>query len=96
MVAAPAAHTELSDDRASGCPASRFSHAPSFSLLRKAVEHGESPARRIHVGPLFTTDSFYSPDPSSSTVLCAHGTIGIDMEAAALYAGGPAKGSSRP
>jgi purine-nucleoside phosphorylase len=40
----------------------------------------------MHVGPLFTTDAFYNPDVDLVPRLLAYGTIGIDMEAAGLYA----------
>lgn len=85
VVAASAAHTN-SNMTTGWVPGVTLSHAPSFGLLRKAVEHGEATGKTIHVGPLFTTDSFYNPDTALVDNLLTYGTIGIDMEAAGLYA----------
>jgi purine-nucleoside phosphorylase len=63
-----------------------LSHAPDFALLRKAVEYGESSGKNIHVGPVFTGDSFYNSDESVVPALQKLGTLGTDMEAAGLYA----------
>ncbi|KAA9133651.1 purine-nucleoside phosphorylase [Microbacterium caowuchunii] len=85
VIAASAAHTNsaMTDG---WVPQVRLSHAPSFDLLRKAVEHGEQTGKKIHVGPLFTSDSFYGGGPDAVPALIELGTLGIDMEAAALYA----------
>lgn len=63
-----------------------LSHAADFALLRKAVEYGETSGKSIHVGPVFTGDSFYNSDQSVVPALKALGTLGTDMEAAGLYA----------
>jgi purine-nucleoside phosphorylase len=85
VVAASAAHTN-SAMTAGWVPSVTLSHAPSFALLRKVVEYGESSGKTIHVGPLFTTDSFYNPDKNVGAALLQYGTLGTDMEAAGLYA----------
>jgi purine-nucleoside phosphorylase len=85
VIAASAAHTN-SAMTSGWIPGVTLSHAPDFALLRKVVEHGESTGKTIHVGPLFTTDSFYNPDTTLVPGLLKYGTIGIDMEAAGLYA----------
>lgn len=85
VIAASAAHTN-SAMTSEWVPGVTLSHAPSFSLLRKAVEYGETTGKRMHVGPLFTTDAFYNPDVDLVPRLLDYGTIGIDMEAAGLYA----------
>ncbi len=64
-----------------------ISYAPTadFGLLaasaRLAAERGIS----AHVGPIFTSDSFYDDDPTMFPRLAAHGTLAVEMEAAALY-----------
>ena len=73
-------------------PGVNFSHAPSFPLLRKAVEFGERESKQLYVGPVFTTDAFYQPDPELAIKLAAHGTVAVEMEAAALYAVAAAEG----
>ena len=85
VISASAAHTN-SAMTSEWVPGVTLSHAPSFGLLRKAVEFGEATGKRMHVGPLFTTDAFYNPDVDLVPRLLAYGTIGIDMEAAGLYA----------
>jgi purine-nucleoside phosphorylase len=85
VIAASCAHTD-SAMTSGWVPGVTMSHAPDFGMLRRAVEYGEATGKRIHVGPLFTTDSFYHGPEDLVPRLLAHGTIGIDMEAAALYA----------
>ena len=91
VVAASAAHTD-SAMTAARIPGVNFSHAPSFPLLRKAVEFGERESKQLYVGPVFTTDAFYQPDPELAIKLAAHGTVAVEMEAAALYAVAAAEG----
>jgi purine-nucleoside phosphorylase len=85
VVAASSAHTN-SAMTVGWVPSVTLSHAPSFALLRKVVEHGEATGKTIYVGPLFTTDSFYNPDTNVRAALLEYGTLGVDMEAAGLYA----------
>ena len=85
VVAASSAHTN-SALTAGWVPGVSISSAPSFALLRRAVEHGEATGKPLHVGPLFTSDSFYGTDASVVPALIGLGTLGIDMEAAGLYA----------
>ena len=73
-------------------PGVHFSHAPTFGLLRKAVEFGEASGKTLHVGPVFTTDAFYQPDTELAKALVRHGTVAIEMEAAGLYALAAAEG----
>ena len=91
VVAASAAHTD-SAMTAARIPGVNFSHVPSFPLLRKAVEFGERESKQLYVGPVFTTDAFYQPDPELAIKLAAHGTVAVEMEAAALYAVAAAEG----
>ena len=64
-----------------------LSYAPSadFGLLRTA--HAIAVERNIPaiVGPILTSDSFYDDDASSFDLVAAHGTLAVEMEAAALY-----------
>lgn len=85
VVAASSAHTD-SAMTSGWVPGVSLSHAPNFTLLRKAVEYGEASGKSIHVGPMFTGDSFYNSDQSVVPALMKYGTLGTDMEAAGLYA----------
>lgn len=85
VIAASVAHTNsaLTDP---WIPGVTMSHGPSFALLRAAAASAERANARLHVGPLFTSDSFYGTDPAVVPALLDVGTLGIDMEAAGLYA----------
>ena len=56
-----------------------------FDLLRGAVEAAEAADIAMKVGPVFTSDVFYSPDMSDFEKLAARGILGVEMEIAALY-----------
>lgn len=62
-----------------------YAPAANFELLsaahRIAVERG-LPAK---VGPMLTSDSFYDDDMATYELLGQHGTLGVEMEGAALY-----------
>jgi purine-nucleoside phosphorylase len=54
--------------------------------MRAAVEAAETRQLHWHVGGLVSSDVFYHPDgPKVYDVLAAHGVLGVEMEAAALY-----------
>ena len=93
VVIALGAHTD------SGMPAARvpgvtFCHVPSFPLLRKAMDAAQQwdAAVTVHAGTVFSTDSFHVKRPDLIAALRAHGTLAVEMEAAALYAVGAAEG----
>jgi purine-nucleoside phosphorylase len=86
VVVATAAHTDsgVSEHR---IPGLHYSHAPDFRLAAAAVAAAaEVPGARVHAGPVFTSDSFYSARPQLTEALVAHGTLAVEMEAAGLYA----------
>lgn len=91
VVAASCAHTN-SSMTSEWIPGVTLSHAPDFTLLRRAVEYAEGAGKTVHVGPVLTTDSFYNPDTELVSRLLRYGTLGIEMEAAALYSVGRAEG----
>ncbi len=63
-----------------------FSAAADFSLLRQAVEAAENLQLPVRVAPIFSTDSFYDGDPNIVKLLRQHHILGVEMEAAGLYA----------
>ena len=91
VVAAQVAHTDSAMTTAR-VPGINFSHAPTYPLLEAAVRHGVSTGMKLHVGPVYTTDHFYSPRPELNQILRDLGTLAVEMEAAALYAVGAAEG----
>ncbi|MFT4233630.1 MAG: purine-nucleoside phosphorylase [Microbacterium sp.] len=91
VIAASSAHT-TSSLSTSIVPGVALSPAPSFALLRKAVEFGEANGRTIHVGPMLTSDLFYGGGPNPVDALREMGTLGVEMEAAGLYTVGMREG----
>jgi purine-nucleoside phosphorylase len=91
VVAASAAHT---DSAMTGrwVPGIALSAVPSFALLEAAVAAAARDGVPLRVGPVYTSDSFYNPDPSVFAKLAALGTLAVEMEAAALYAVGAREG----
>lgn len=66
-----------------------FNFAPiaDFGLLRDSVERAEKAGMRYHVGNMLSSDIFYHIEPGLTGYgrLPAHGILGVEMEAAALY-----------
>jgi len=66
-----------------------FNFAPlaDFGLLRASVERAEKAGMRYHVGNMLSSDIFYHIEPGLAGYgrLPAHGILGVEMEAAALY-----------
>ena len=51
-----------------------------------------TPAGHVYVGPVLSSDAFYAERPETNVRLVAHGTLAVEMEAAALYATADAEG----
>jgi purine-nucleoside phosphorylase len=62
-----------------------YAPTANFELLRAAVDLAGKQGINWHVGPIFTSDSFYDDNIDTFTKLGAHGTLAVEMEAAALY-----------
>ena len=62
-----------------------------FDLAARAMAIGRERGLRIHCGPLFTSDAFYS-ESNASEVLSRPGVLAVEMEAAALYTNAAATG----
>lgn len=66
-----------------------FNYAPiaDFGLLRSAANKAEAAGMRFHAGNMLSSDIFYHAEPGLEGfgTLPAHGILGVEMEAAALY-----------
>jgi purine-nucleoside phosphorylase len=62
-----------------------YAPTASFDLLKKAYELASAEKIPVHVGNIFTSDTFYADDQEMTTLLSKYGTLAIEMEAAALY-----------
>lgn len=90
VVAASAAHTE--SGISGELEGMSLSYAPSFGLLRRTVAASERLRLPLIVGPVLTSDRFYTPHTSRRDKLIAMGTVGVEMEAAGLFHVGMAEG----
>jgi purine-nucleoside phosphorylase len=91
VVAASAAHTD-SAMTTRWVPGVALSAVPSFALLAAAVAAASRDAVPLRVGPVFSSDTFYSDDQSIMQKLAALGTLATEMETATLYAAGAREG----
>lgn len=62
-----------------------FAPTADFSLLQKAWQAAQSLNIKVHVGGVFSTDTFYSNQPGRWDLWAAHGILGAEMETAILY-----------
>ncbi|WP_028988398.1 purine-nucleoside phosphorylase [Thermicanus aegyptius] len=62
-----------------------FAPTADFSLLLKAYETSRSKGLPVHVGGIFTSDTFYTEDQEPIELLKKHGVLAVEMETTALY-----------
>ena len=85
LIIAQAASTDSTIVR-DGFGSYNFAPIADFGLLRDAVAGATAKGLRSHVGNMLSSDIFYHADGLKSyETLIAHGALGVEMEAAALY-----------
>lgn len=62
-----------------------FAPCADWSLLRAAVTAAESKPSPVHVGGIYSSDTFYDERPDLNEQMTRHGILGVEMEAAELY-----------
>jgi purine-nucleoside phosphorylase len=64
-----------------------YAPVADFGLLRAAYDasQGRAGGADVHVGLLFSTDSFYPARPELATRMVEYGVLAVEMEASALY-----------
>ncbi|WP_395480230.1 purine-nucleoside phosphorylase [Candidatus Curculioniphilus buchneri] len=62
-----------------------FAAIADFNMVKNAVDAAKTAGIPVHIGNLFSTDLFYSPDTQLFDLLEKYGILGIDMEAAGIY-----------
>jgi purine-nucleoside phosphorylase len=62
-----------------------YAPVADFGLLRGAVEAAEQRGTQVHVGLLFSSDSFYAARPELAARMVGYGVLAVEMEASALY-----------
>jgi purine-nucleoside phosphorylase len=85
VIAASAASTDSAMNRVRFGGLVDYAPVADFDLLRAAVDASGAAGVRMRVGPVFSTDTFYTDQPELFESLTRYGIVGVEMEAAALY-----------
>jgi purine-nucleoside phosphorylase len=62
-----------------------FAPCADYGLLAAAAEAAESMDVDVHVGGIYSSDTFYDERPDLNKEMQRHGILGVEMEAAELY-----------
>jgi purine-nucleoside phosphorylase len=62
-----------------------YAPTASFRLLLKAYQASQARSARVHVGGMFSSDTFYPDDPDWWKLWAEYGTLVCEMETNALY-----------
>jgi len=64
-----------------------YAPVADFTLLRRAHDAAlvHAAGAGVHVGLIFSSDSFYSPRPELTARMVEYGVLAVEMEASALY-----------
>lgn len=82
VVVAMSAHTDSSMFNL--VPGVNLAPTASWNLLSAAIAAADD-SMNLHVGPVVSRDRFYGNDPDGVKTLADLGTLGVEMETAALY-----------
>ncbi|MFC0322919.1 purine-nucleoside phosphorylase [Gallibacterium melopsittaci] len=63
-----------------------FAAIADFDMAQAAVQAAKQKQAKVHVGNLFSADLFYTPDVEMFDVMEKYGILGVEMEAAGIYA----------
>ncbi|GGL52549.1 purine-nucleoside phosphorylase [Wenxinia marina] len=62
-----------------------FAPCADYGLLRAAHDAAAGIAAGVHVGGIYSSDTFYDERPDIEAEMTRHGVLGVEMEAAELY-----------
>jgi purine-nucleoside phosphorylase len=62
-----------------------FAPCADYGLLAAAAEAAKSMDVDVHVGGIYSSDTFYDERPDLNKEMQRHGVLGVEMEAAELY-----------
>ena len=62
-----------------------YSPCADYGLLEAAVAAARSKDCGVHVGGIYSSDTFYDERPDLTEQMTRHGVLGVEMEAAELY-----------
>lgn len=57
----------------------------NYELIEKTVHAAREHGTKVHVGNVFTSDSFYTEDTAGNEKLQRYGVLAVEMETAGLY-----------
>ncbi len=63
-----------------------FAAIADFDMTQAAVQAAKNKGIKVRVGNLFSADLFYTPDVEMFDVMEKYGILGVEMEAAGIYA----------
>ena len=84
VIIATGAHTDSAMNQRR-IPGINFSSVASFELAAAAMQAAKGKAN-VHIGSIVSKDHFYLDIPGETQALSKYGVLGVDMEAAAMYA----------
>jgi purine-nucleoside phosphorylase len=67
------------------CSGHDFAATASWPLLAAIASQAATRSQPLHIGNVFSSDLFYSPDPDLTDTLARMGILAVEMEAAGLY-----------
>ncbi len=73
-------------------PGAVFAPTASYALLEASVSAARTLDIPVHVGSIFSSDTFYHDDPDTWKLWQKYGLLGVEMEAAQLYSLGAKHG----
>ncbi len=85
VIAAIGASTDSAMNRARFDALIDYAAVADFGLLRAAVDAAQRRGIALTVGPVLTSDAFYSERPDLLDALVDYGVLAVEMETAALY-----------
>ena len=62
-----------------------FAAIADYRMLRTAVDSAEQKGLEFHVGNVFSSDLFYTPEQGIFEVMEQYGMLGVEMETAGIY-----------
>jgi purine-nucleoside phosphorylase len=62
-----------------------FAPCADFGLLQAAYMAAQTKASAVHVGGIYSSDTFYDERPDLNDLMTRHGILAVEMETAELY-----------
>ena len=63
----------------------KFAPCADFGLLQAAAAASKTKGSKVHVGGIYSSDTFYDERPDLNALMTRHGILAVEMETAELY-----------